>query len=125
MRQLPKAQHEQIEKLAYQLWEKRGRPLGSPDEDWLRAERHFIQGLDSPLTTPLRFADDGTGRLLDLANADACGEVGESMANSRHCPLILVAVPHPGHYQQNFAEHLLLIGPANAGRNEEWSVTCF
>ena len=26
-------------KLAYQLWEERGRPLGSPEQDWLRAER--------------------------------------------------------------------------------------
>ena len=29
--------HEQIERLAYQLWEERGRPAGSPDDDWFRA----------------------------------------------------------------------------------------
>ena len=34
---------EQIAKLAYQLWEQRGRPEGSPDEDWLRAEEQFLR----------------------------------------------------------------------------------
>lgn len=29
---------EQIERLAYWLWQQRGRPLGSPDEDWRLAE---------------------------------------------------------------------------------------
>jgi len=31
--------HEFVEKLAYKLWEQRGRPLGSPDVDWSAAER--------------------------------------------------------------------------------------
>jgi Protein of unknown function (DUF2934) len=30
---------EEIEKLAYQLWEERGAPLGSPEIDWERAEQ--------------------------------------------------------------------------------------
>ena len=47
MRQLSDAQHEQIEKLAYRLWEQRGGPLGSPDDDWFRAEREFKQRADS------------------------------------------------------------------------------
>jgi len=46
MHQLSSAQHEQIEKLAYQLWEERGGPLGSPDNDWFRAEQEFIQRSD-------------------------------------------------------------------------------
>jgi Protein of unknown function (DUF2934) len=46
MHQLSNAQHEQIEKLAYQLWEERGGPLGSPDNDWFRAEQEFIQRSD-------------------------------------------------------------------------------
>jgi hypothetical protein len=44
--QLSDAQHEQIEKLAYRLWEERGRPLGSPEDDWFRAEREFMQRSD-------------------------------------------------------------------------------
>ena len=30
--------HRRIERLAYQLWQERGRPIGSPIEDWLGAE---------------------------------------------------------------------------------------
>jgi hypothetical protein len=30
--------HEQIARLAYELWERRGRPLGSPEIDWYAAE---------------------------------------------------------------------------------------
>jgi len=29
----------EIALLAYALWEKRGRPIGSPEEDWYQAER--------------------------------------------------------------------------------------
>jgi hypothetical protein len=29
-----------IAKLAYEYWQERGSPLGSPDIDWLRAEQH-------------------------------------------------------------------------------------
>ena len=28
----------QIERLAYWLWQQRGKPVGSPEEDWFRAE---------------------------------------------------------------------------------------
>ena len=31
--------HELVQKLAYEHWEKRGRPLGSPELDWFSAER--------------------------------------------------------------------------------------
>lgn len=34
----PSATHEEIAQLAYQYWEARGRPLGSAEQDWLRAE---------------------------------------------------------------------------------------
>jgi hypothetical protein len=30
--------HEEIARLAYELWERRGRPLGSPEIDWYAAE---------------------------------------------------------------------------------------
>ena len=47
MRRLLHAQYEQIEKFAYQLWEDRGRPFGSSDEDWFRAQWEFMRGPDS------------------------------------------------------------------------------
>jgi Protein of unknown function (DUF2934) len=31
--------HERTEKLAYDYWERRGRPLGSPEIDWFAAEK--------------------------------------------------------------------------------------
>ena len=31
----------EIARLAYLLWEKRGGPLGSPEEDWFKAEQLF------------------------------------------------------------------------------------
>jgi hypothetical protein len=31
--------HELVQKLAYQHWEKRGSPLGSPEMDWFAAEK--------------------------------------------------------------------------------------
>ena len=34
--------HEQVAGLAYRFWDERGRPEGSPDEDWFRAEKHLL-----------------------------------------------------------------------------------
>ena len=33
--------HENIARLAYQFWEERGRPFGSSEMDWLRAEQEL------------------------------------------------------------------------------------
>ena len=52
MHQLSNAQHEEVEKLAYQLWEERGEPIGSPDDDWFRAEEELIQGSAWPSRLP-------------------------------------------------------------------------
>ena len=37
--------HELVAKLAYQLWEERGRPFGSPEVDWFAAERAVYAAL--------------------------------------------------------------------------------
>lgn len=34
--------YEEIARLAYNYWEARGRPHGSPEEDWLRAEQDLL-----------------------------------------------------------------------------------
>ena len=45
--------HEFVAKLAYKLWEERGRPLGSPEVDWFAAERAMYSSLlASGLITP-------------------------------------------------------------------------
>jgi hypothetical protein len=35
----PCLEHKEVEQLAHELWDRRGRPVGSPDDDWLSAER--------------------------------------------------------------------------------------
>jgi Protein of unknown function (DUF2934) len=37
--------HEFVAKLAYQRWEERGRPFGSPEVDWFAAERAVYSAL--------------------------------------------------------------------------------
>ena len=59
MHQLSNEQREQTEKLAYQLWEERGRPLGSPDHDWLRAEQELIQRSEWPARLPFSYLTMG------------------------------------------------------------------
>jgi hypothetical protein len=43
-----KAKHRATERLAYRLWEERGRPLWDADADWKRAEE-ILNGMDDPL----------------------------------------------------------------------------
>ena len=37
--------HEFVARLAYQYWEARGMPLGSPEVDWVAAERALYRSL--------------------------------------------------------------------------------
>jgi hypothetical protein len=34
--------HEEVAEVAYRYWEARGRPVGSPEEDWFRAEQEIL-----------------------------------------------------------------------------------
>ena len=36
---------EDVERRAYTLWEERGRPLGSPEEDWYKAKDELQTGI--------------------------------------------------------------------------------
>ena len=48
-------EHEEIERLAFQNWQQRGRPIGTPEEDWLRAEDEVKQHLsEAPAATSKR-----------------------------------------------------------------------
>lgn len=46
----PNLRHQQVAKLAYELWEKNGRPTGSAESDWLLAEQ--ILQLGDPAKLP-------------------------------------------------------------------------
>jgi DUF2934 family protein len=39
---------EEIARLAYDLWERRGRPMGSPDEDWHQAKEQLKESSSLP-----------------------------------------------------------------------------
>ena len=50
---LYESRHEFVEKLAYKLWEHRGRPPGSPEVDWFAAEQDVYASLAaSGMITP-------------------------------------------------------------------------
>ena len=40
-----------IERLAYGFWLERGSPIGSPEEDWFRAETELRAGRQKSVTT--------------------------------------------------------------------------
>jgi hypothetical protein len=45
-------EHEEIERLAFENWQQRGRPIGTPEEDWFRAEDEVKQHLsEAPTAT--------------------------------------------------------------------------
>ena len=37
--------NEDVERRAYTLWEERGKPLGSPEEDWYKAKDELQTGI--------------------------------------------------------------------------------
>jgi hypothetical protein len=45
LRPTPVPDRTEIAALAYQLWEERGCPIGTPEEDWLRAEEELKAAL--------------------------------------------------------------------------------
>jgi hypothetical protein len=42
-------QYDEIANRAYELWERRGCPIGSPEEDWIRAEEELQGRRQEPL----------------------------------------------------------------------------
>lgn len=53
------AYHDHIARLAYSYWEGRGRPIGSPDIDWLRAERELLSEMNMADQLPFSSMDMG------------------------------------------------------------------
>jgi hypothetical protein len=59
------AAEEHIAALAYEFWKLRGRPIGSPEEDWFRAEKQLNQG--EPLFSIHKSLPSKTGRTRNAA----------------------------------------------------------
>ena len=45
--------NEDVERRAYTLWEERGRPLGSPEEDWYKAKDELQPGIYTGISVTL------------------------------------------------------------------------
>jgi len=59
--------HRQIELRAYQLWEQRSCPWGTPDKDWLRAE-HELSNVEpeNPLAATARHIGSAIGTVVSI-----------------------------------------------------------
>ena len=56
---------EQIRSLAYSLWEKRGKPMGTPEADWLEAENELKGGgVDDPMSRVARQVGSALGSVV-------------------------------------------------------------
>ena len=60
--------HEQIKLRAYQLWEERGRPCGTSEEDWLKAERELMEQPQRILTKLAREVGSVVGSAVASLN---------------------------------------------------------
>jgi hypothetical protein len=75
-------EHQRIAQLAYDLWQKRGCPIGSPDEDWFRVENETSAGeLRRATGECLPHGPDRTVTSTDAARL----EVGLPYLASRTC----------------------------------------
>jgi hypothetical protein len=62
--------HQQIELRAYQLWEQRGCPWGTPDNDWFSAE-HDLSNVEpeNPLSAAARQIGSAIGTVVSILSA--------------------------------------------------------
>ena len=59
--------HKEIELLAHQFWEQRGRPCGSPEIDWLKAKRALGMEQHGNLSTVARAIGSVLGHAVGVA----------------------------------------------------------
>jgi hypothetical protein len=61
----PNPSDQQIRSLAYSLWEKRGKPLGTPEADWFEAETELKGGReDDPMSRVARQVGSALGSVV-------------------------------------------------------------
>ena len=77
--------HDQIARLAYELWERNGRPAGSAERDWLLAEQ-ILEVLDPTKPAFGAFSFEANERLRSWGTSDvrAPGGCRQDVAGSRH-----------------------------------------
>jgi hypothetical protein len=63
---MPSPSHQEIESLAHQLWEDRGCPIGTPEEDWSNAERKLTENPTTGLQEMAREVGDTLGGIAAM-----------------------------------------------------------
>jgi hypothetical protein len=80
-------EYEAIAMLAYHLWEERGRPIGSPEIDWDRAEETLRRGKANPAETRGMTTDGASARARQTASEGGAGVAqGSDAAEFRPLP---------------------------------------
>jgi hypothetical protein len=62
----PGPSHQEIRLCAHELWQERGRPLGTPETDWFKAERELSRKLEGALSRVAREAGTAIGTVVAL-----------------------------------------------------------
>ncbi len=72
--QLLSPRHDEIELLAYRLWQERGEPFGTPEVDWFEAENELKSAASSE-DAPLAAVAKSIGAALGSVAALVSGKV--------------------------------------------------
>ena len=73
----PNPSDEQIRSLAYALWERRGKPSGTPEADWFEAETELKGGReDDPISRVARQVGSALGSVVAFL-----GEIRETRSS--------------------------------------------
>jgi hypothetical protein len=73
----PNPSDEQIRSLAYSHWEKRGKPLGTPEVDWFQAETELKRGgEDDPMSRVARQVGSALGSVVAFL-----GEIQQTLSS--------------------------------------------
>jgi hypothetical protein len=63
---LPSTVHQEIELRAYERWQERGRPWGTPETDWYRAEQELSRKPEGALSRVAREVGTAIGTVVAL-----------------------------------------------------------
>ena len=88
--------HEYIQILAYLLWEARGRPEGSADEDWLEAERQLAAADAAPSAAASEMPDTQMNTMTPPKTKLSATATVRAPATPRVSPAARTSAPVPG-----------------------------
>lgn len=62
----PGPSHQEVESRAYKLWQERGRPMGTPEADWFKAEQELSHKPECALLRVARDVGTAIGTVVAL-----------------------------------------------------------